>query len=79
MAVSTHALFVIASISGRSGIGNFVVDTDTSVTDTGVELNFGFMSTFEARKNRFIILTDLQYSNLSTEKGNPGPLFSSTR
>ena len=69
----------IASISGRAGIGNLIIDTDTSVTDTGVELNFGFMSTFEARKNKFVFLTDLQYSDLSTEKGNPGPLFSSTR
>ena len=69
----------IAGISGRAGIGNLVIDTDTSVTDAGVELNFGFMSTFEARKNKFVFLTDLQYSDLSTEKGNPGPLFSSTR
>jgi hypothetical protein len=69
----------IASISGRAGIGNLIIDTDTSVTDTGVELNFGFMATFEARKNKFVFLTDLQYSDLSTEKGNPGPLFSSTR
>lgn len=69
----------IASISGRGGIGNLVVDTDTSVTDTGVELNFGFMGTFEARKDKFVFLTDLQYSDLATEKGNPGPLFSSTR
>jgi hypothetical protein len=69
----------IASISGRAGIGNLVTDTSTSVTDSNVELNFGFMGTFEARKNKFIILTDLQYSDLATEKGNPGPLFSSTR
>ncbi|MCM3871858.1 MAG: hypothetical protein ND895_14340 [Pyrinomonadaceae bacterium] len=69
----------IASISGRAGIGNLVIDTDVSVTDSDVELNFGFMATFEARKNKFIFLTDLQYSNLSTERGNPGPLFSSTR
>jgi hypothetical protein len=69
----------IASISGRAGIGNLILDTNTSVTSSGVELNFGLMSTFEARKNRFVILTDLQYSDLSTEKGNPGPFFSSTR
>jgi len=49
------------------------------VSDSGVELNFGFMSTFEARKNKLVLLTDLQYSDLSTERGNPGPLFSSTR
>lgn len=69
----------IASISGRAGIGNRVIDTNTSLTDSDVELNFGFMGTFEARKNKLVILTDLQYSDLSTEKGNPGPLFSSTR
>src|SRR6266550_7698579 len=69
----------IPTISGRAGIGNLIVDTSTSVSDSGVELNFGFMGTFEARKNKFIILTDLQYSDLATEKGNPGPLFSSTR
>jgi len=69
----------IASISGRGGIGNLIVDTDTSVTDSDVELNFGFMATFEARKNKFVFLTDLQYSDLSTERGNPGPFFSSSR
>ena len=69
----------IATISGRSGIGQQIIDTEVSVKDTGVELNFGFMSTFEARKNRLVIVTDLQYSDLSTERGNPGPLFSSTR
>ena len=69
----------IPTISGRAGIGNLITDTSTSVSDSGVELNFGFMGTFEARKNKFIILTDLQYSDLATEKGNPGPLFSSTR
>ena len=69
----------IPTISGRAGIGNLITDTTTSVGDSSVELNFGFMGTFEARKNRFIILTDLQYSDIATEKGNPGPLFSSSR
>jgi hypothetical protein len=69
----------IPTISGRAGIGNLVIDTTTSIGDSHIELNFGFMGTLEARKNRFIILTDLQYSDLATEKGNPGPLFSSTR
>jgi hypothetical protein len=35
------------------------------------------MGTFEARKNKFISLTDMQYSNLGTERPNPGILFSS--
>lgn len=69
----------IPTISGRAGIGNLITDTSTSVGDSDIELNFGFMGTFEARKNKFIILTDLQYSDLATENDNPGPLFSSTR
>lgn len=66
----------IAGISGRAGIGPGSVDVDTGITDSDVDLNFGFMSTFEARKNRFVILTDLQYSNLGTDNDTPGPLFS---
>jgi hypothetical protein len=69
----------IPSISGRAGIGTVIVDTDANLTDAGVELNFAFMSTFEARKNKLVLVTDLQYSDLSTERGNPGPLFSGTR
>lgn len=69
----------IPTISGRAGIGNLVTDTTTSIGDSDVELNFGVMGTLEARKNRFIILLDLQYSDIATERGNPGPLFSSSR
>ncbi len=69
----------ITSITGRAGIGPVIIDTDTSVTSSDVEFNFGFMGTFEARRNKFVLLTDLQYSDLATERSNPGPLFSSTR
>ena len=69
----------LPTISGRAGIGNLITDTSLNVGDSDIELNFGFMGTFEARKDKFIILTDLQYSDLSTERGNPGPLFSSSR
>ena len=69
----------IPTISGRTGIGDRVIETDASITDSGIELNFGFMATFEARKDKFVILTDLLYADLATERGNPGPFFSSTR
>jgi hypothetical protein len=70
----------IPTISGRAGIGNRVIDTTTSIGgDSDVEINFGVMGTFEARKDKLIFLTDLQYSDLASEKGNPGPFFSSTR
>ena len=66
----------IAGIKGRAGIGNLIVDVDAGITDENVDLNFGVMGTFEARKNRLIFLTDLQYSNLGTDRATPGPLFS---
>ena len=65
----------IAGINGRTGLGNLVVDVDAGLTDENVDLNFGLMGTFEARKKRFIILTDFQYSNLGTNRATPGPLF----
>ena len=50
----------IAGINGRTGLGNLVVDVDAGLADENVDLNFGLMGTFEARKKRFIILTDFQ-------------------
>lgn len=67
----------IAGINGRTGLGNLVVEVDAGVTDENVDLNFGLMGTFEARKKRFIILTDFQYSDLGTNRATPGPLFTS--
>jgi hypothetical protein len=66
----------IVGLSGRAGIGDLDVDVDSGITDSNVHLNFGFMATFEARKNRWLVLTDLQYSSLGTENPTPGPLFS---
>ncbi len=66
----------IVGVSGRAGISPFAVDINTGVTDSDIQLNFGFMGAFEARKNRFVILTDLQYSNLGADRPSPGPLFS---
>jgi hypothetical protein len=67
----------VAGISGRAGIGNLDVNVESGITNENVNINFGFMGTFEARKDRFIILTDVQYSNLGSELPTPGPLFSS--
>ena len=66
----------IAGISGRGGIADLSVQIDSSITDDNVHLNAGFMGAFEARRNKLIFATDLQYSNLGTENPTPGPLFS---
>ena len=34
------------------------------------------MKTFEARKGKFVSLTDLEYVAVSDDKATPGPLFS---
>ncbi|HSJ87594.1 MAG TPA: hypothetical protein VK909_10330, partial [Anaerolineales bacterium] len=66
----------IVGVSGRAGLGSLAVDVNTGVTDSDIQLNFGFMGTFEARKKRIVILTDLQFSSLGTDRPSPGPLFS---
>src|SRR5262245_39780111 len=66
----------IAGINGQAGVNDLVVDVDSGLTDDNVHLNAGFMGTFEARRNRWILLTDLQYSNLGTERPTPRGLFS---
>jgi hypothetical protein len=62
----------LARISGRAGVGNLDVDVDAGLADSNVSLNFGFMGTFEARKNRLVIVTDLQYTNLGAERVRTG-------
>lgn len=69
----------IVGLSGRAGIGNLSTDVSSGITDSSVHVNFGFMATFEARKDRLLVLTDLQYSDLATDHTTPGPLFSSAR
>ena len=66
----------IVGVSGRAGLGPLAVDVNTGITDSDIQLNFGFMGTFEARKKRIVILTDLQFSSLGTDRPSPGPLFS---
>jgi len=66
----------VAGVNGQGGIGALNVNVNSGITDDNVHLNFGFMGTFEARRNKLSIVTDLQYSNLGTERPTPGILFS---
>src|SRR6266850_8023116 len=65
----------IAGVSGRGGIGTLTVNVNSGITDDNVHLNFGFMGTFEARRNKLAIVTDLQYSNLGTKSPRPVHYF----
>jgi hypothetical protein len=68
--------FWLASAHGTSGIGNRTVAVDESFSEIFDTLNFFIMGTFEARKGKFISLTDLEYISISDDKATPGPLFS---
>ena len=69
--------FFLAGLHGTAGTSNRTVQVDESFGDVFHALNFAFMGTFEARKGKFVSLTDLEYVNVSDEKATPGPLFSS--
>jgi len=68
----------VAGVSGQGGIGTLNVNVNSGISDDNVRLNFGFMGTFEARRNKLSLVTDLQYSNLGTERPTPGILFSNS-
>ena len=68
--------FWLASLHGTGGTSNRTADLDVSFGDVFDALNFAFMATFEARKGKFISLTDIEYVSVSDDRATPGPLFS---
>ncbi len=68
--------FWLAGLHGTGGVGNRTTAVDESFSDVFDALNFAFMAAFEARKGKFISITDLEYVSVSDEKATPGPLFS---
>jgi hypothetical protein len=68
--------FHLAGLHGTAGIGDRTTQVDESFSDVFDVLNFAIMGTFEARKGKFISLTDLEYVSVSDDKATPGPLFS---
>jgi hypothetical protein len=69
----------LAGLSGTVGVGDLTTDIDPSASDLLNALNFGFMGIFEARKNRFMLVTDLMYISLEETKDTSGPLFSALK
>ena len=48
-----------SGFKGRVGIGDRSADVDASFTDILGELNFGFMGSLEADRDKFVTVTDL--------------------
>ena len=65
-----------AGLSGTIGANGRSVEVDASFGDVWGRLDFGLMGTFEARKGRFVSLTDTQWVKMSAERESPGGLFS---
>jgi len=68
--------FWLASLHGTGGIGNRTTQIDESFGDIFHSLKFALMGVFEARKGRFVSLTDMEYVSIRDDKATPGPLFS---
>jgi hypothetical protein len=69
--------FWLAGLHGTTGTQNRTTQVDESFSDIFHSLKFAFMGTFEARKDRFISLTDLEYVSLEDDRATPGPFFGS--
>lgn len=64
-----------SSFKGDVGTENVIAHANARFVDIFDELNFGAMVGFEARWDRWRLLTDVVYMNLSDDKATPGPLF----
>lgn len=68
--------FWLASLHGTGGIGNRTTQVDESFSDIFHSLDLALMGLLEARKGKFVTLTDVEYVAVSDNKATPGPLFS---
>lgn len=68
--------FWLASLHGTGGVGGRTAEVDMSFGDIFGSLKFALMGVFEARKGKFILLTDLEYVSIEDDKATPGPFFS---
>lgn len=66
-----------SGLDGLVGIGNRTADIDASFADIFKHLHVAAMGLAEARRDKFLVLTDLIYTDLRSQHATPGPLFSS--
>jgi len=61
-----------SAMEGTSGIGSLSVDTDLSFSDILDNLEFGFMGTYRASRDRYSITLDAIYMGLGATERGPG-------
>ncbi|PYS99045.1 MAG: hypothetical protein DMF63_13305 [Acidobacteria bacterium] len=72
----------LPSLSGKVGARGHTIELGSSnFSGTGNRDNFviGFMAAVEARKGRFVIVNDMIWSNITSEKDTVGPLYGSAK
>jgi hypothetical protein len=68
--------FWAIAVEGDVGVRQLPdVEVDASFSDIWDQLDFAFMGMFEARRNRWGILFDAFYADLSADTNTRGPLF----
>jgi hypothetical protein len=66
-----------SGIEGPVGIGNRTADVDASFSNILSHLHFAAMGLADAQRDKFVVLTDVIYTDLRGQHATPGPLFSS--
>ena len=66
-------------VSGTVGAQGRELEVDANFGNVWENLDIGLMGTFEARKGRFVMFTDLFWSKLSAERDTAGPLYSTAK
>jgi hypothetical protein len=66
-------------ISGTVGARGRTLEVDANFGSVWKNLDIGLMGAFEARKGRFVILNDLVWAKLSSERDTPGPFYSTAK
>jgi|SRR5688572_22964604 len=66
-------------VSGTVGANGRQLEVDANFGNVWENLDIGLMGTFEARKGRFVIFTDLFWSKLSAERDTAGPFYSTAK
>jgi hypothetical protein len=64
-------------LDGQVGIGNRTAEVDASFSNILSHLHFAAMGLADARRNKFVVLTDALYTDVRGQAATPGPLFSS--
>jgi hypothetical protein len=68
--------FWMAGLHGTAGVGNRSTQVEERFSDVFHSLKFALMGVFEARKDKVLVLTDVEYISIGDDRATPGPLFS---